>query len=218
MNNYLARILNRRWYVAVAALGLVGATLGYTSARADDGCGPVDEPIIESKEFTPANQQLSSNDSTLNRNDESVMDLVADLSPSLNPVESGLAEFDGMPLWWIDTITVPDGISQTLFYLDEPTGPMLESEFMDAGGVLFYKNPAFEGSFATAEIRARLGERGVAIEVGPHDAVLVYADPAHRSPTRTHNLYWSDGEFNYALIGVRGPEEMINLGRSLVCS
>jgi len=53
------------------ALGLLGGGWGYASARAEDGCGPVDGPIIESKDFTPAELQRSSMDALLNREGDS---------------------------------------------------------------------------------------------------------------------------------------------------
>ncbi|MBA2338070.1 MAG: hypothetical protein H0V96_10005 [Acidimicrobiia bacterium] len=47
--------------------------------------------------------------------------------------------------------------------------------------------------------------------------MVVWADP-DPTGTRTHNLYWSDGAFNYALIAERSAEEILTLGRSLVCA
>ncbi len=196
------------WVTALVVLGLLVGGWGLASVGADDGCGSVHGPIIESKDFTPAEERRSS------------------LPPMwLNPegdsaVEGqgfdGPLEIDNQALWWIDTAVADGVVSEAAYYLSAPAEPMLGSEFIHAGGILYYRESVTDQSYTTAYIFERLGERAVPVEVGSYEAALVWADP-DRSGTRTHNLYWSDGTFNYSLVADQGAEDILTLGRSLVC-
>ncbi|MGI8822088.1 MAG: hypothetical protein ACR2JP_02075 [Acidimicrobiia bacterium] len=147
-------------------------------------------------------------DPTLNRDGDSMADL---------GVFDGHAQVDGLPLWWVDTATTDDGLSQGTYYLDAPVGPLLGSEFVDAGGIQLSKESVWDERYTIAYRLTMRADRGVAVEVGSHEGMVVWADP-DRTGTRTHNLYWSDGAFNYALIAERSAEEILALGRSLVCA
>ncbi len=200
--------LSRRWLLIVVAVGLAGVAWGYTSARANDGCGPVAGPIIQSKDFTPRELRRGWIDPPLNREGDSLANL---------DEFDGVTEIAGLPLWWVDRALTDDYLSEGAYYLDAPVGSMLVSEFVDAGGVQFSKESVFDESNSIAARLTRAGDRGIAVDVGSHDGMLVWADP-DQSGTRTHNLYWSDGAFDYALIADRGAEEILALGRTLVCS
>jgi len=129
----------------------------------------------------------------------------------------GPAGVDGLPLWWVDTVTTDVGLSQGTYYLDAQVGPLLVSEFVDAGGVQLSKESVFDEGYTIAVRLTRLGDRGVPVEVGSHEGMVVWADP-DRTGTRTHSLFWSDGAFNYGLNADRSAEEILALGRSLVCA
>lgn len=200
--------LNRGLVVGVVALGLAGGAWGYTRAGAADGCGPVDGPIIESQDFTPAELQRSSMDGPLNSGADPLSDF-ADLDVP--------QEVDGLPLWWVDSVMTDGHLSEGIYYLDAPVGSMLGSEFVDAGGVQLSRESVSEGSYTIAYVLSWLGERAVPVDVGSHAGALVWAEPDHTG-TRTHRVYWSDGAFNYRLNGDRSAEEILTLGRSLVCA
>ncbi|MBA2338522.1 MAG: hypothetical protein H0V96_12350 [Acidimicrobiia bacterium] len=197
-----------RWITALAIVGLVGGW-GYGSVRAEDGCSPVDGPIIESKEFTPAEMRRSSPPPVwLNPKSESAVGVQG---------FDGLQEIDSQPLWWIDTASADGLISEAAYYVNASAEPMLGSEFTRAGGVLLYRESVTDHGYTTTYIFERLGERAVQVEVGSYEAALVWADPSPAG-TRTRNLYWSDGTFNYSLIAERSAEEILTLGRSVVCA
>lgn len=123
------------------------------------------------------------------------------------------SQLDGLPL----QLAQVNGEALYRYFLDEPIpNTMTPEEFWAAGGVQFEKDPAEIGDFAGFLLQ-ELGERAVRIEVGSHTGALVWADPTP-SGVRTHNLYWSDRNYNYALIAVRPPEALVDLARNLVCS
>lgn len=55
------------------------------------------------------------------------------------------------------------------------------------------------------------------ISVGPHAGMLTWGDP-DANGTRLHCLSWSDGLFNYRLMANQPAEDLLTLGRSLVCT
>ena len=64
---------------------------------------------------------------------------------------------------------------------------------------------------------SELGDRATAVDVGRYSGALTWADP-DASGLRTHNLYWFDGTYLMSLVAVRGPEDLVNMGRELACS
>jgi hypothetical protein len=107
----------------------------------------------------------------------------------------------------------------TLYYL---TGgidaDMTSTEFVAAGGLRLEHQPREDMSETFAQIlHATAGDRAVPIAIGPYEGALVWADPSPLSEIRTHNLYWSDGVEEFAIIGMLGPEAIVNIGRNLVC-
>ena len=68
-----------------------------------------------------------------------------------------------------------------------------------------------------AYLLTTLGDRATPVYVGEHKGAMVWADPDSHG-IRTHNLYWSDGTSNYAVIADLSAEATLNLGRVLVCA
>ncbi len=193
-------------FIAAITVGLLGGAWAYASASAIDGCGPVEGPIIESKDFA-AEQMSTLRPATLNPEGVALPD---------GDAFSGPTEIDDMSLWWVESVATDDGLAQGSHYLDAPVGPMLKSEFFDAGGLRHTKEPVVDKSYTIAYRLIQAGERGVPVDVGSYGGMLVWAEPDHTG-TRTHNLYWSDGGFNYSLVAVRSAEEILALGRASVC-
>jgi hypothetical protein len=112
------------------------------------------------------------------------------------------------------TYTSGNGLYQ--YFLDRPIPPgMTLDAFWTAGGIHLGRDPAEGGDFV-GFLLEELGERAIAVEIGPYRGALTWADPT-LDGTRTHNLYWSDGEYNFQLIGVRSAVDLANLGRAMVC-
>jgi hypothetical protein len=88
--------------------------------------------------------------------------------------------------------------------------------FLANGGIVYERQPLADGESFAAYLLATRGERAIPVEVGSHRAALVWADPFPNG-LRTHNLYWSDGTFNYSLIADRPAEALVTIGRGLVC-
>ena len=190
--------------LAAVAAGLAG--------RTPPGCGVLTAgTLVESRAFVPGDEQRGPMKQELPLNQSGVGPKLPD-SPGLAP-----GSIDGKPLTFV--ISRVDRIK--LYYLPEPIGPsMTTAEFFAAGGIRFEHEPRLTESqfttFAEDLIETSAG-RALAVEVGPYQGALVYADPTPDSDQRTHNLYWSDGKEEFALIAVMGPEQLVNIGRGLVC-
>ncbi len=103
-----------------------------------------------------------------------------------------------------------------MFYLDAPLGPeMTRSDFLMTGGVI-YEALRMDGGGPFAPSLFALGDRAIPVQVGEYQGALVWADPTEAN-VRAHGLYWADSTTNYALVAVRGPEYLLNMGRGLAC-
>jgi len=122
---------------------------------------------------------------------------------------------DGQSLRWA---LVGEAGEVYRYFLSEPIPSQLtREEFMAKGGIEFDRDPVADGpSFAEYLIEV-LGERAVRVAVADYTGALTWADPDING-LRTHNLYWSDGKYNYSLIADRSAAELVNLGRGLSCS
>ena len=93
---------------------------------------------------------------------------------------------------------------------------MLVSEFISGGGIQVHKEPVIDEAPFASYLLTTLGQRAVEVKVGDYQGALVWADPDSKG-IRTHNLYWSDGEYNYALIADLSAQATLNMTRILVC-
>lgn len=120
---------------------------------------------------------------------------------------------DGRSLRWV----VGDRSSYQ-YFLDRPLDRELTAPgFRTAGGIQLDRDAVTDGDPYTADdVIEQVGDRAVKVQIGDYEGALVWADPESNG-ARPHHLYWSNGTYNYALIAVRGPERMVQLGRELVC-
>lgn len=193
-------------FLALGVL-LVGA-LGFgavVSGALSTGCGMLAEgSIVESQEFTPAEMQRGGREYVVT----SAFPLLEDLP------RAGPERVDGLPIQWISNVGAG---SLYIYYLDSPLGStMTISEFLSAGGIAFLIEPRDGGPSFADSLPGLVGARATEVQVGGVKGVLTWADPT-RTGVRSHNLYWADDQTNYSLIAVRGPEELVNLGRGIAC-
>jgi hypothetical protein len=196
------------------ALLLVGATvLGVSVAtvvsQASDtpGCGGVSTPITESKQFTPSTSaSRAPPDPLLNPSGDSVGRV---------PPDARVQSIDGRPLAY----AIVDGDRSVYqYFLKSSVGPDLTvSEFFESGGIELDRDRRGDEPPFQEYLLESLGERAVGIDVGVYPAAIVWADPLVNG-TRPHHLYWSDAEYNYALIANTSPEHLVELARGLVCA
>lgn len=191
----------------VASLVTLGFAGSLTAAEAPECSQIARDAISESSEFTPFEARLS-------------------FLPEVPINPSGKASLDAgdaaVPANALDNLSLQlvVGDESTLvgqYFLDRSIEPqMTTSSFLDAGGIQFARGlMPNQDSFASYLI-ATAGKRAVPIQIGKYQAALVWADPDING-VRSHNLYWADGAYEYQLIAVRPPEDLVNLGRSLVC-
>lgn len=190
------------FFAVVAALGASALLASPTS------CATLREgQISESEKFTPAEWQRGFNVGRLNPSGAGTPAIPTDALVPSNTL-------DGLPLQWAAA-----GEADTLYryFLDRPhSADLTISTFLAAGGVEFDRDPARGESFA-AYLLASEGERAVAVDLGPYQAALTWADPLENG-VRPHDLYWSDGMFNYGLIADRSAVALVNLARGMVCN
>lgn len=205
MNSSATR--NLSWSLAAlvsASLAIVAVTAVMAGPSPSCASAPPGS-IRESTEFTPAVGQrgplpVPLRQSQLPEAENAVDELVPD------------AELDRLPL----RLALQNGDSLYRYFLDRPISEtMTPEELWAAGGIQLEKDPSAGVDFA-AFLLNEPGDRAVPIDVGQYRAAPTWADPTV-SGVRTHNLYWSDGESNYALIAVRAPDAIVNLARELVC-
>lgn len=193
----------RRGVVLAAAVTLVaGGSVLVASAQAADGCDPNVGPIAESNQFTPSEARLS-------HLPEFPINALGQAASATG------TRMDGMPLRW----KAGDGDrSSYQYFLERPLDDELTVPgFRAAGGIQLDRDAVTDGDPYTADdVIAQVGDRAVKVQIGDHEGALVWADPESNG-ARPHHLYWSDGTYNYALIAVRGPQRMVQLGREYVC-
>lgn len=194
--------------VVLLAAGAVGATTllgdpGPNAAQTSAGCDSDVGPIAESTQFTPYEARLSH-----------LLD-VGSITDVGQAVESSESRMDGLPLRW----QIGDGDrSYYQYFLETELDRQLTvPEFLAAGGIQLDRDLVTAGDpYTAADVKAQVGDRAVKVQIGDYKGALVWADPESNG-ARPHHLYWSDGTYNYALIAVRDPQRMVQLGRELVC-
>ncbi|HYN37133.1 MAG TPA: hypothetical protein VEV82_09190 [Actinomycetota bacterium] len=199
--------------VGVTALLVAAATVGGVAALGTrpameprgDGCDSDVGPIAESTQFTPYGQRLS----YLASEDVAITD------GGGQAVTSSERRVDGLPLRW----QVGDGVRSSYQYFleTELDRQLTVPGFLAAGGIQLDRDLVTDGDpYTAADVIAQVGDRAVKVQIGDYEGALVWADPENNG-ARPHHLYWSDGTYNYALIAVRDPQRMVQLGRELVC-
>lgn len=59
-------------------------------------------------------------------------------------------------------------------------------------------------------------DRAIPVQVGSLAGAMTWADPLANG-VRTHNVYWSDGTYNYSLIANRSGAAALTLARGMAC-
>jgi hypothetical protein len=196
------------WLALPVVAGVSLTAVVVSSASTSSGCGNVDAPILESQQFTPYEARLSHlPEFPLNPTGGPPMPV---------PSEIRVPSIDGLPLRWA-TVSSNGAVYQ--YFLGSDMDPdMTVARFVAARGIQLDRDPVENAGESFADyLVSTLGERAVEVEIGDYTGALTWADPLIDG-SRPHHLYWSDGAFNYVLIGDRSPETLVTLGRQLVCS
>jgi hypothetical protein len=194
--------------VIAAALTVAALSISRLGAKGAAGCAQAAEgSITESESFTPYEDMISPlPPAALNPAGADVPNLPAD---ARLPAD----QLDGLPLQWA---VVAESGAVYQYFTDKPISMDVTTDtFVAAGGVEFDRDPPTSLQPLVESVLAELGDRAVKVSVRDHDGALVWADP-NAAGIRTHNLYWSDGKFNYSLIADRSPAKLLNTGRDLV--
>jgi hypothetical protein len=185
---------------------LVAASWGFLNAQAIDACAPVAEgSLVESEKFAPFGSRRGGgiiNEGKLPSSGGSI--------PANAKYQ--VPELGGRP----HQVSVAGTGSVYSYFLDRPADGLTRNDFIRLGGIELHQDPmTAEGPFA-AFLLSVAGERALAVPIGQYSGALTWADPDVNG-LRTHNIYWSDGSNNFALITNQSAAAVVNLARSVAC-
>lgn len=199
----------------VATLGAVVflASMGLASQLAAGpiaGCGvAVEGDITESSAFTPTEARLSQSNERLIEPDAAapIVSLSIQIIPpaSLNRLQL-TKEWQG-----------PDGELVQIYTKGSLTKAATLPTLLADGAVYAERYSRGQGESFAETIRTMFPGRVAVIEIGPYSGSLVWADPKPDG-LRPHHLRWADEHYDYRLIADMSAADIVNLGRSIVCS
>jgi hypothetical protein len=210
------RVPLRRWgislfgatvIIAILAIG-VGPRLG--GANANDRCASIAEgTIVESQKFVIFEDRLGG---LVN---EAVIVPVGSVAVVAVPPQAvvKVASLGGLARQ--HTIVADNGVAYA-YFLDGPLAGLTRNEFVRRGGIQLDQDPRVTEKAFAAHLLEAFGERVVAVAVGAYDGAVTWSDPDVNG-MRPHNVYWSDGAYEYALTANLSAAAVVNLARSLVC-
>lgn len=205
-------LVSSRRVVRPAIIVVVGLVFGASAVALGlaprQGCDPLPVgSIVESTAFTPAQIQ---------RGGQLPLTIDPATGPVMLPSVPGVLPDSIRGRAVVSTFTSAG--ATVVYYLDRPIdAPMSGVDFYKAGGLRFGSQPRTGDGDLVDDIVATVGDRAIVVEIGPHRAALVWADPTRVVDLRTHNLYWTDGSREYFLVADMGPEAIVNIARELVC-
>ena len=115
---------------------------------------------------------------------------------------------------WV--VVVDTGAVYRYYFDKELPDALTRSEFFAQDGVEFDIDPIVAEQPFYQYLIGQFPDRAVAVEVGGFDGAITWADP-EANGVRTHNVYWSDGKSNFALVANRSAEEAVTLARTIAC-
>jgi len=205
--------------------GAAGVAASPTAAPAAvaAGCEPAVMPTVTKAfdAFTPASQQRSQPSEVPILEGKTRVARVGDLALAGGfSVKAPRAEPPGRQLQ--DVLVSGEGSAAepyfvALYYAAKPLGAS-ESvrDFLARDGI--FVTQKYAGDAGTADdVVSELGDRAVRVKVGPYDAALVHGDPIGSDDVRPYSLYWSDGTYDWSVIGRAAPEQVMDVGRSVAC-
>jgi hypothetical protein len=112
---------------------------------------------------------------------------------------------------------VEDVTEVRLYYAPTPIGEDTTLVDVIADGGMLLMQRVSKGVDA-ALVQREVGTRAVIVQVGSHDAALIWGDQIAVG-IRPYSLYWSDGERDWSLItGFETPENAVSVARSIYCA
>lgn len=209
-------ILFQSWTIRLLAGGIVlfvlavgvGSRIG--GAGASERCTDVAEgAIVESVKFTP---YAGRRDGPVNQ-----VAILPDGAQADAEVPSQAAvrvtSLDGLARQ--HTIVGQNGEAYA-YFLDEALNGLSRNEFISRGGIELDQDPRVTGTWFAANLIELHEGRALPVAVGAFDGALTWGDPDING-VRAHNVYWSDGQYEYALTADRSAASLVTLARSLAC-
>lgn len=195
----------------VPVLALAVGALAVSAVNAP-GCGAATAPTFASESFTPVAGQLTSA-----------------IYPTFQSQGAAMADQSGVAAVGLSGVAVPPGLAPLFIIRFGPSNNATmivysssalpaQATVVDlarAGGLEISRQPAGNGS--AADVLGAVGDRAVALKVGPYDAAIVHTDPVGSDDIRPYELHWSDGTSDYMVFGSLPAVEVIDTARSLYC-
>jgi hypothetical protein len=203
-----------RTHPRLTALGvttsvLLGLTGGQIIAASPDACGPSDPAAFsENRIYVPYATRRSLVPSLPITSIGSTVD--SEAAPGTIPLDA----VDALPRRWV--VRMDNGSVYQYFFGAPIDAQLTPEDFWAQGGVELDMDPLTDAGPFWKSVEAQFPERVTIVKIGAFDGVVVWADPV-RNGTRTHNVYWSDGRYDYGLIANRPIAIAVNLARAVAC-
>ena len=199
------RVMTALAVTALSALAMVVFVAGPGSASARD-CGPVAEGSIrDATAFTPYSSTWAQPERALPVGKLPAAAIPADLA--------SLAVLDSLQVQYSMDL---GGDGEVIYFHDRPIAEgTVTSEFLGRGGIQLERY-RMDGTTFYEVLLKEFPARAQPVKVGPFAGAMTWADP-EANGVRTHNVYWADGTFNYALIADRSASSLLTLARVVAC-
>lgn len=199
-----------RWgALGVATALLIGLTGSRIIAASIDNCGPSDVAAFkESQAYVPY---------AARRSVALSLPITSVGSAEDQPAAAGTIPSDaigGLSRRWI--VRMDTGSVYQYFFKAPIDAQLTPEEFLAQGGVQLDMDPLADGVPFWQSLQDQSPTRVTRVKIGEFDGVAVWADPVSNG-MRTHNVYWSDGRYNYGLIADRPIAIAVDLARGLAC-
>lgn len=102
------------------------------------------------------------------------------------------------------------------YFADGPVTGLTRSQFLRAGGIQLDQDLLTDDVTMVSTLLMAFPDRTVSIAVGAFAGAVTWSDP-YADGLRPHNVYWSDGRYQYALHANVSAAALVTLARSLVC-
>jgi hypothetical protein len=194
--------------VVLGTIAIAAIVLGRAQAGVAAACGSIPVGSVqESAKFTPYESRYG----------HAFERPITAVGTQLSAASTGFpSTLEALPRVW--TSVSSDG-SIASYFLGQPLGTsMTRPDFLAAQGILLVRAPLDPGAGELVAVLAgELGERATVVAIGPYQAILTYGDP-EANGQRNHYLMWAEAGDTVTLVAERTPEQMVGMGRGLVCS
>lgn len=212
---------SRPWVLTVAALIVMGSIASVAQAN-QEGCSEA-AGISESPKFTPFQDRFGSPPevpvlleglAVHNSTDQMTVAGARVEMPAASAIPEGATFRVGQTLR--DEL-VQDGMVRVFYAPNVIPDRATLTDLYSSGGVYIEVSRIPNAVSQVRAMKELLGDRAVSVPVGSGEGIVVWADP-DINDVRIHTLTWAQGSTFYMIAGDLAADNIVNMGRSMVCS